>query len=118
MVTVHRILCPTDFSKPSDEAVRVASDLASQFSAELVLVHVLSPWNNLPPYSIANINWHSFIKRIKEQAERSIEQVAHAKVPENVHLRTKIVAGSAAGEIVKTDDGQRGRQFLPAQRPQ
>ena len=114
MENVDRILCPTDFSKPSYEAIRVASDLASQFSAELVLVHVLTPSNNLPPYALANINWSSFLKRIKEQAERSIEQVAHTKVPEDVHLRTKIVEGGAADEIVKTANDEHADMIVIA----
>jgi universal stress protein A len=35
-----RILCPVDFSEPSDVAVRWAADLAAQFGAALTLLHV------------------------------------------------------------------------------
>jgi nucleotide-binding universal stress UspA family protein len=41
MVTVRRILAPTDFSDSSALAVRYAAELAEKFAAELVLLHVV-----------------------------------------------------------------------------
>ena len=41
MITVHRILAPTDFSDNSTRAVRFAAELAEKFQAELVLLHVV-----------------------------------------------------------------------------
>jgi len=38
-----KILCPVDFSPGSREALRVASDLAKQWSASLVLMHIWEP---------------------------------------------------------------------------
>ena len=43
MLPVNRILCPTDFSPPASEAVRVAAELAGHFSAQLFLAHVVHP---------------------------------------------------------------------------
>ena len=43
-----RILCPTDFSEPSEAAVREAQRLAAALGGELVLLHVTSDgplWN-------------------------------------------------------------------------
>src|SRR5437763_1710118 len=41
MLTIRRILAPTDFSDSSAPAVRYAAELADKFAAELVLLHVV-----------------------------------------------------------------------------
>ena len=43
MLPFKKILHPTDFSEPSYEALKAANELALHFSAELCLVHVVSP---------------------------------------------------------------------------
>ena len=41
MVSIRRILAPTDFSDSSAPAVRYAAEMAEKFSAELILLHVV-----------------------------------------------------------------------------
>ncbi|MBP3957505.1 universal stress protein [Gemmata sp. G18] len=41
MITIRRILVPTDFSDCAALAVRYAAELADKFGAELVLLHVV-----------------------------------------------------------------------------
>ena len=41
MLPLRKILCPTDFSEPSYNALNAANELALHFSAALVLVHVV-----------------------------------------------------------------------------
>src|SRR6185437_14621592 len=41
MISIRRILAPTDFSDNSTRAVRYAAELAAKFEAELVLLHVV-----------------------------------------------------------------------------
>ncbi|HEY1188942.1 MAG TPA: universal stress protein, partial [Gemmata sp.] len=41
MVTIRRILVPTDFSDCATKAVRYAVELADKLGAELVLLHVV-----------------------------------------------------------------------------
>ncbi|HYH63628.1 MAG TPA: universal stress protein [Urbifossiella sp.] len=41
MITIRRVLAPTDFSESSVPAVRYAAELATQFGAELTLLHVV-----------------------------------------------------------------------------
>jgi nucleotide-binding universal stress UspA family protein len=47
-MTFKKILCPIDFSDGAQEAMRIATQLAKETSAELVLIHV---WQ--PPFSYA-----------------------------------------------------------------
>ena len=48
MLLFKKILCPTDFSESSYKALKAASDLAKEFSSELLLIHVLSPVQVFP----------------------------------------------------------------------
>lgn len=41
MVSIRRILAPTDFSDRTSKAVRYAAELADKFGAELILLHVV-----------------------------------------------------------------------------
>jgi len=43
MSAFKRILVPVDFTRHSDEALRVATDMARRYHASLTLVHVLDP---------------------------------------------------------------------------
>lgn len=51
MLPLTKILCPTDFSAPSQEAIKVGKEPASVFGSELILVHVISPGPTLPEVS-------------------------------------------------------------------
>lgn len=42
-LTIRRILCPTDFSKHSEHALRYATAFCATHQAELILLHVLEP---------------------------------------------------------------------------
>ena len=41
MISIRRILAPTDFSDRATKAVRYAAELADKFGAELILLHVV-----------------------------------------------------------------------------
>lgn len=48
MLPIRKLLCPTDFSEPSYEAIKIAGELAFHFDAELCLLHVVSSLPSLP----------------------------------------------------------------------
>lgn len=48
MFPIKLVLCPTDFSDPSSEALKIAAELASKVGAELLLVHVVPVLPALP----------------------------------------------------------------------
>ena len=50
MISLKRILVPTDFSEPSSRALTYACELARRFSAELHLLHVAVPPVMPTPY--------------------------------------------------------------------
>ena len=48
MFPLKKLLCPTDFSEPSREALKVAVEFASHFGAQLSLVNVVPVLPVLP----------------------------------------------------------------------
>ena len=43
MLPLKKILWPTDFSEPASEGLKIARELATHFSGEILLVHVVAP---------------------------------------------------------------------------
>lgn len=54
MARIQTVLVPTDFSKPATHTLDWAADLARQFGARLVLVHVIPP-STYPLHNLAQI---------------------------------------------------------------
>jgi nucleotide-binding universal stress UspA family protein len=46
MLPIKTILCPTDFSEPSKLAFRMACNLAHDYSAQMIVLHIMEP----PPF--------------------------------------------------------------------
>ena len=102
MLPLKKILWPTDFSQPADEGLKIALELANQFSAELLLVHVVAP---LPAMqgAAAPTGFHipSVLKELQESANNSLEEIRQAKIPAEIRTRTCVVTGRPAHEIVR-----------------
>jgi nucleotide-binding universal stress UspA family protein len=98
-----RILSPTDFSEPSYEAVKAANELAVHFSAELTLIHVVSPVPTIPsPEAASGFDVLSYQQQMGVYAKRSLDQVVKERISEEVEVSTMVKLGSAAEQIVNT----------------
>jgi len=103
MLPLKRILCPTDFSEPSYEAVKAANELAVHFAAELTLIHVVSPIPALPtPEAASGFDVLSYEQEMEVYAKTSLEQVMQERVSDEVKVSTMVKLGSAADQIVNT----------------
>lgn len=51
LLRIQTILVPTDFSEPSVKALRYAKELAEQFDAKLILLHVIEPIGPTPDFA-------------------------------------------------------------------
>jgi universal stress protein A len=76
-----RILAPTDFSEHSNHALGYAADLARQFRARLVLVHVVSN-DALESISKAHVPPHPVDKVYEDLTQEVREQYAKHVAPE------------------------------------
>ncbi len=102
MLPIKKILCPTDFSEPSFRALERAVELARHFSAELLLVHAVAPVPSVAaPTETLGFDVGAYQQRVIEDAENSLEEVLHQRVPEDVTARSVVVQGGAAREVLR-----------------
>ena len=101
MLPFKEILYPTDFSEPSYEALKAADELALHFSAELCLVHVVSPDVQTSP-DLAGIDL--VLQEIIDLAANSLQEVVKQRVPKELHTRQIVVQGEAADEIIRISE--------------
>lgn len=114
MLPFKKILCPTDFSEPSYEALKAASELALHFSAELYLVHVVAPIPRLSaleapeipggPYDF-NIPLH--LEKLEEEAITRLRQVTEERLSKALRVFPIVVHGRAADEIVRVAEKEK-----------
>ncbi len=103
MLPLTKILCPTDFSKPSYEAVKVGKEWASYFSAELCLLHVVSPALFIP-VSPEFVTPELSIpeQELEASAKRSLLEIVATFGLNDIKTRLLVLIGNPAEEIVRT----------------
>ena len=102
MLPLKRILYPTDFSTASYEALKVANELAVHHSAELYIVHAISPL--VAASSPAGI---SPIAEMEKAAQTSLQEIIKERIPKELHIRQIITIGGAADEIIRIAEQER-----------
>jgi nucleotide-binding universal stress UspA family protein len=99
MVQIRRILCPTDFSKPSLAALQYAADLGRRLGAELVLIHAIPP----PAYPTARFaalsGFPDLLQEIRRRAHASMDQT-RATVGAELQVKTIVREGTPHDEIL------------------
>jgi nucleotide-binding universal stress UspA family protein len=103
MLPFRKILCPTDFSDLSRQALEVAIQLAQEFGAEVCLLHVVAPCSSgigIDPYGAGGYyDTTRFDKENLELAETRLSELIAAHVPENVKAHGLTRLGNATWEI-------------------
>jgi universal stress protein A len=114
MLPFKRILCPTDFSEPSYEALRVASELALHFSSELLVLHVVPPIptaNVPPPPPVTAVpmgfNISAYRQELEELSKRSLQEVVEQRVAKELNVHPIVVEGEAADQIIDAVNKQK-----------
>lgn len=103
MLPFERILCPTDFSEPSYEAIVAAGELAHHFAAELCVVHVVSPIPLVPMrHEPSAFNVPLYERELESSAKRSIEEIINQMEWRDLKVRLIVLQGNAADEILRT----------------
>ncbi|MGQ9646882.1 MAG: universal stress protein [Thermodesulfobacteriota bacterium] len=105
MLPIKRILCPTDFSEPSYEAIKVAGELAFHFGSELCVLHVVSP---VPPVPMgaepSGFNVPLYEQQLETSSRKSLEEIIHQMEWRDLQVRLSVLRGNAAEEIVRTSE--------------
>ena len=121
----ERILCPTDFSTFSTQALRHASALAQQFGSRLKVVHVIPRISPGPESLYASVPWLTtpeVRQRIDEQMRRFLQPLREARINHEIEMRegepwreTVAVAEEMSADLVVLGTHGRGgldRLFL------
>lgn len=115
MLPFKKILCPTDFSQPSYDALKVAAELALHFSAELYLVHVLAPipviTATTTPMSAGapgtSLDVVLYEKELMDFAEKKLAEIIDQKLSKELKVQSFLADGKAADEIVRIADKEK-----------
>lgn len=111
MLPLKRIICPTDFSDFSYEAIEKGAELARHFGAELCLVHVtqlIHPIQGMSPYAgHAGFDTPEYEQVVCEGAERELGEVMARHHLNDVRVRYVVRRGSPADEIVAAADEEK-----------
>ena len=111
MLPIKKILCPTDFSEPALEALKVANELSQQFSATLLVANIVPP---IPvPYSpIAGLSLeaprsssafdlNSYYLELTEAAQEGLKKLVDEHIPEALSVEIRVSIGEPDLEIVR-----------------
>ena len=102
MLPLKKILCPTDFSVPSFEAMDAAIELALHFSAELTVVHVVLPIPVVAAghMSPAAFNVGAYQQEMEASSMKILEDHMEQRVPTGISARGIVLLGDPADQIV------------------
>jgi nucleotide-binding universal stress UspA family protein len=91
-----RILCPTDFSDPAAKALKVAADMALDYSSELLVVNVVEP---IPTISAADTFPLNYLRQYLNEAEsvskKRLKELVTKVVPAKIKVRPLTLTGQA-----------------------
>lgn len=100
---IGNILLPLDGSKESEAAIPPVEELASKLKADVVLLHVIPPTYfvySIPGETVEMPFTPEDMQRSREKAEHYLETVAAAFKKRGVDVRSEVIVGTAAEEIL------------------
>jgi len=102
MIPLKKILCPTDFSEPSYEALKAGSELALHFDAELCLVHIVPPVPFVPtaPPVQATFDIPQYQQELEASSKKTLQEVFKQLESDKLHSRLIVVQGDPATQII------------------
>lgn len=99
MITIKRILVPTDFSDQGKTALMYAVAFADQFGAAVDLLHVLEP---VPPGALLSyVSLSDLKKSMQEEAEKHLEELHTEWQNYAFPVKKIVVEGHPFVEIIK-----------------
>jgi len=106
MLSIKKILSPTDFSEASRNAMREAADLATRYQADLLLVHVVRALPALPPNPNFVFEVPEYERALHADAERQLKALTADLSGTGVRLQSIVGHGDAGAEIVRVAEAE------------
>ncbi len=101
MLPLRKIVCPIDFSEASLESLAQATEMAIEFRAELLLIHVLPVLPALPSDPNFVFRVPEYEQALHADAERNLRKLAETLASKGVQVHTFVGHGDAGHEIVR-----------------
>ncbi|MDX9786301.1 MAG: universal stress protein [Desulfobacterales bacterium] len=106
MLPIRKIICPTDFSEPSFKGIEAAVELAEHFSAELILVNVITPAYPFVSGVPAKFDMEQYREELLRHATESLGTISKDRIPDGVGTRKVVRQGSAVDEIIQLAESE------------
>jgi nucleotide-binding universal stress UspA family protein len=114
MLPPKLILSPIDFSDSSRGALDVATDFATRFGAELLLVHVMPAIQDLPE-NVSILKEGEYDQSLTDAAAKRLADLAAALAQRNVKARTVIGTANDVGmELVRIAEHEHADMIIIA----
>ncbi|HZL99778.1 MAG TPA: universal stress protein [Planctomycetota bacterium] len=94
-----RILCPIDFSQPSEAALAHAEEIARTFGAELLVAHVVEPMIYPVAYGMPPVAPIDYEDAAKTSAAKALEPVVARLAKAGVKASPVVDTGAASMRI-------------------
>lgn len=102
MVSIKRILYPTDFSDPSACALHYAAEMAKKFDAELVMLHVLLDESQMVSFYLPQLTVKNLSKDMEDGARAKMDEfIKETTALDGIEYTCEMVKGIADDEIIK-----------------
>lgn len=102
MLSIKKIVVPTDFSEPAREGFRKACEMAEHFGAELVAVHVNAPVPIIPAgHGAVPFNVEGYRLEVEKVSRKNLEAFIAEEKPASLAVTPLNLEGEVAEEIVK-----------------
>jgi len=100
MITLHRILVPTDFSEHSRQALRYGVAFAEKFGAELYLLHVFQDVSVYQPDAVTVGPPVMPVAELTAAARATLARLIEENHLEHLQVHAEVREGSPVEEIV------------------
>lgn len=113
MAQIRRILCPVDFSEPSEQALRYAIDLAQRFGASVKLLHVYQ----IPTYALpdgALLARPDFLAELTTELQKQMDALIRRYNDHGVSLEGEVREGIPFQEIDRVAEDEHADMIVMA----
>jgi nucleotide-binding universal stress UspA family protein len=100
MLSIRRILFPTDFSEPAEYAWPYAMTFAQEFGAEVHLVHVVTPPPRLTEAYAVDFDPERTVQSLTAEASAAMDQQVEAAKSRSLIFRREVRVGVDFREII------------------
>ena len=108
-----RILCPLDFSGPSDHALRYALSIAQESRSEIVLLHVVEwPLEEQAGGEPAWIDLRAYRLRLEKDARERLREAVPEEARAWCQAEEEVAVGKAWCEVLRTAEERRSELIV------